>query len=105
MEICTRVDIPATPIYALKDLPEHPQLKATRLLQSSQHPTEGTIRYTRPTTKFAETPSRVWRPAPLLGENSSEVLSEAGFSQTEIDALVAGAIVKQNDKEKQTAKT
>lgn len=103
MEICTRLDIPATPIYALEDLAHHPQLKATGLFQSMQHPTEGTIRYTRPTTKFAETPSRVWRPAPRLGENSSEILGEAGFSQTEIDALIEGTIVKQYDQEKQTA--
>jgi formyl-CoA transferase len=102
MEICTRLDIPATPIYRLEDLPEHPQLKATRLFQSMQHPSEGTIRYTRPTTKFAESPCRVERPPPLLGENSSEILREAGFSETEIDALIAGAIVKQHKTEKQT---
>ena len=103
MEICSRLDIPATPIYRLEDLPEHPQLKATRLLQSMQHPTEGTVRYTRPTTKFVETPSRVRRHAPALGENSVEILREVGFSEVEIHALIAGAIVKQHDKEKQTA--
>ena len=102
MDICARLDIPATPIYRLEDLAEHPQLKATHLFQSMQHPSEGTIRYTRPTTKFAETPSRVAKPAPRLGENSSEILREAGFSQEEIDALIRDEIVKQHGIEKQT---
>src|SRR5215472_11651466 len=91
MEICTRLDIPATPIYRLEDLPEHPQLKATGLFRTMQHPSEGTIRYTRPTTKFGGTPSPVQKHAPLLGENSAEILSEAGFSQAEIDVLIANA--------------
>jgi formyl-CoA transferase len=103
MEICTRLDIPATPIYRLEDLPEHPQLKATGLFRTMQHPSEGTIRYTRPTIKFGETPSRVERPAPALGENSVELLGEAGFSRDEIEKLIAGAIVKQHTVEKQPA--
>jgi formyl-CoA transferase len=102
MEICTRLDIPATPIYRLEDLPEHPQLKATRLMQTMQHPSEGTIRYTRPTTKFAESPASVRLAAPALGQHSVELLREAGFAQSEIDSLIANAIVKQQIQEKQS---
>src|SRR5215472_2876417 len=91
MDICARLDIPATPIYRLDDLPSHPQLMATRPFEAMQHPSEGTIRYTRPTTKFGGTPSPVQKHAPLLGENSAEILSEAGFSQAEIDVLIANA--------------
>jgi crotonobetainyl-CoA:carnitine CoA-transferase CaiB-like acyl-CoA transferase len=102
MAICTRLDIPATPIYRLEDLPEHPQLKATGLFQTMQHPSEGTIRYTRPTTKFGESPASVRLAAPGLGEHSVELLREAGFADFEIDSLIANAIVKQQTKEKQT---
>lgn len=95
MEICTRVDIPATPIYRLEDLPEHPQLKATGLFQLMPHPSEGEVRYLRPTIKFAETPANVTRHAPLLGEHTEEILREADFSPAEITALIEKGIAKQ----------
>ena len=53
MRICTELDIPATPIYGLDELPEHPQLKATKLFQVMEHPSEGKVRYVRPPTKFS----------------------------------------------------
>ena len=94
MEICTRLDIPATPIVHLDDLPQHSQLSATALFQTMEHPSEGTIRFVRPTTKFSDTPASVRRAAPALGEHSSEVLRQAGFSETEVDALAAKSVIK-----------
>src|SRR5262249_9110107 len=55
MSILDALDIPATPIYGLDDLPHHPQLKATGLFQIMDHPSEGAIRYVRPPTKFEAT--------------------------------------------------
>jgi formyl-CoA transferase len=89
MSLCEALDIPATPITALDDLPEHPQLKAVGLFQTMEHPSEGTIQYVRPPTKFADTPASVRRPAPRLGEHSKELLREAGFSETEIAELLS----------------
>jgi formyl-CoA transferase len=95
IEICTRLDIPATPIYALDELPEHPQLKATNLFGWQDHPTEGRVHSVRPTTKFADSPADVRHHAPSLGEHSVEILRESGFSPAEIDALIEQKIVKQ----------
>ena len=84
MEVCERVDIPATPIYALDDLPEHPHLKAVGLFEEAQHPTEGPIRQLRPTTRFSATPTRVYRQAPTVGQHTAEILAEAGYTPEEI---------------------
>ena len=80
MALCERLDIPATPIYALDELPEHPHLKAVGLFEDALHPTEGPIRQLRPTTRFSATPTRVYRQAPTLGQHTEEVLREAGFT-------------------------
>jgi formyl-CoA transferase len=96
MAICTECDIPATPIYTLDDPPNHPQLKSVALFRTMEHPSEGTISYVRPATKFAATPASVRSPAPRLGEHTREVLREAGFADDEIEALVAGKIAIQN---------
>ena len=96
MATCASLDIPATPIYALDDLPEHPHLKAVGLFQSAQHPSEGRIRYVSPPTKFAATPAKVRFAAPLLGQHTREIMCEAGYGDQEIASLETRHIVSQS---------
>ena len=95
MRVCTELDIPATPIYCLDDLPDHPHLKAVGLFHAAEHPTEGPIRYVNPPTKFAGTPATVRLPAPLHGQHTGEILAEAGYSNTEIATFAAKRVVVQ----------
>ncbi|MDB5873312.1 MAG: Formyl-CoA transferase [Ramlibacter sp.] len=96
MEMCERLDIPATPIYGIEQLPEHPHLKAVGLFQMADHPTEGRIRYVRPPTIFSSTPAAVRCQAPLLGQDTVAVLGQAGFSSEEISRLLAQGVAKQS---------
>jgi formyl-CoA transferase len=93
MAICVAQDIPATPIYALDKLTEHPQLAAVGLFSTVEHPSEGAIRMVRPATKFAQTPAAVRTLAPRLGEHSEDILREAGYGAGEIAALIEHKIV------------
>ena len=104
MQICSDLDIPATPIYSLDELPEHPQLKATKLFQTMEHPSEGTIRYVRPPTKFSDSPASVRTLAPLLGQHSCELLREAGFGENEIALLLNSKTVAQRASEETSQK-
>jgi formyl-CoA transferase len=93
IEVCTRLDIPATPIYALEDVPSHPQLQAVNLFPTMEHPSEGTLRYVRPTLKFAASPAGTPSPAPLLGQHSRTILTEAGIGAGEIARLIETGVV------------
>src|SRR5471030_2502768 len=74
MRICAELDIPATPIYSLDELPSHPHLKAVGLFQAAVHPSEGPMQYVAPPTKFAGTPAAIRLPAPLHGQHTEEIL-------------------------------
>ena len=104
LELCAGLDMPATPITRMEDLPEHPQLKAVGLFQTAEHPSEGTIRYVRPTTLFRQTPASVRSLAPHIGQHTREILQEAGFSNERTDALIQAGVLKQADlmKDKET---
>jgi len=87
LALCEELDIPATRLYALDQLPDHPHLQAVGLFQETNHPTEGAIRELRPTTRFFRTPTSIWRPAPVLGQHTREVLLEAGLKEEEVSRL------------------
>ena len=93
MGICDELDLPATPVYALDELPDHPHIKAVGLFQDMAHPSEGAVRYVRPAVRFAASPASVRLPAPLLGQDTAAVLSGLGYSSTEIAALEAAGVV------------
>jgi len=83
-----QADIPVMPLNSIESLLEDPHLKATGFLQTVDHPSEGRIRSTAVPSTWSRTQPQVTRLAPRLGEHSVEVLREAGFSATEIAALV-----------------
>lgn len=79
MQLFESLDIPATPIYGLDALVDHPHLRAVGLFQATQHPTEGPLREVRPAARFSATPLSLRRHAPALGEHTDEVLQEIGM--------------------------
>jgi crotonobetainyl-CoA:carnitine CoA-transferase CaiB-like acyl-CoA transferase len=93
LALCERLDIPATRIYSINELPDHPHLKAVGLFESVDHPSEGPIRSVRPSTLFERSPAQISIHAPLLGQHTDEMMREAGFDDEAIDRLEAQGII------------
>jgi benzylsuccinate CoA-transferase BbsE subunit len=71
-----------------EDLGKNPQLSARGWYQEIEHPELGaTLRYPGPPYRLTETPWRISRRPPLPGEHTAEVLTAAGYSDRELDAL------------------
>jgi len=72
---------------------DDPQLAASGLFASVEHPSEGRVRSMRPPPVYSRTSAQPQRLEPRVGEHSREVLMQAGYSDAEIDSLVgAGAL-------------
>jgi crotonobetainyl-CoA:carnitine CoA-transferase CaiB-like acyl-CoA transferase len=83
------------PVSTTKDLAENAQLKDRDFYVEVEHPELGeTITYAGAPYKITETPWRIWRRAPLIGEHNQEIYEEElGFSKDEMRLLKkSGAI-------------
>ena len=81
--------MPYTIVNTLEYLAEDPHLKAVGFWKSIDHPTEGKLRWPSFPVNYSDSPAEVRRPAPRLGEHSTEILHEAGYSDAEIAAMLA----------------
>jgi crotonobetainyl-CoA:carnitine CoA-transferase CaiB-like acyl-CoA transferase len=89
------LDIPVFPMNTFESLLSDPHLAEIGFFEESEHPSEGRIRTMACPSEWSQTPASIRRHAPRLGEHSREVLAEAGYSSTGIDALIAAGITRQ----------
>ena len=89
------VGVPAGPVKTIEQMLADPQVHARDMVVDLTHPRAGETQAIGCPIKFSVTPSRVTRPAPMLGQHTSEVLGEFGFGADEIRELIAaGAAVQ-----------
>ncbi|MFG3132536.1 CaiB/BaiF CoA transferase family protein [Streptomyces tendae] len=85
----------AGPVYGYADLVQDPQIRHNGTFVTYDHPTEGTVTVPGFPYRFSATPPRIDRGAPLVGEHTREVLTEAGLAEREIEELFAtGAVAE-----------
>jgi formyl-CoA transferase len=79
LELFDANSIPCGPINDYSQVFEDPQVIARELVVNVEHPTLGAIRALGSPIKLSATPPDVRRRAPLLGEHTEEVLSQAAI--------------------------
>lgn len=71
--------VPAGPIHDFAQVFADSHTHARRMIEDVVHPVAGTVHTLGFPLKMSETPLRVRRPPPLLGEHSEEILRELGM--------------------------
>ncbi|MDE1172192.1 MAG: CoA transferase [Parvibaculaceae bacterium] len=89
LDLLMPLNIPVVKMNRLDDLQDDPHLKAVGFFQRYDHPDAGPYFQMRPPVRYSQTPANVRRHPPKLGQNTREVLAEAGLSEAEIDVIEA----------------
>jgi len=87
--------VPCAAVRSVEDMFDHPQVAAEKLIEDYEHPKAGRFRGFREPVRFGGEPAPSVRSAPVFGQHARELLAEAGYADSEVEALVAsGAVVR-----------
>jgi crotonobetainyl-CoA:carnitine CoA-transferase CaiB-like acyl-CoA transferase len=93
IEELTSHGVPCSPVNELEDALIDPQAVHNRAVVELEHPVTGRYQVVNNPIRMSATPPVLSRPAPDAGQHTAEVLREAGYSDAEVDALVAAGAV------------
>jgi len=80
--------VPAGPVMDVREMQADPHTLARDMVVEVPHATLGSHQTLGLPIKLSETPGSVEEGAPVYGQHSREVLAEAGFEASEIEALI-----------------
>jgi len=89
-----REGVPIVPIYDVAGFVNSPQTTARELFVEIDHPVVGKVTYPGPPYKWTETPCKIRRPAPCLGEHNEKVYcQDMGLSKDDLSALRRAGVI------------
>jgi crotonobetainyl-CoA:carnitine CoA-transferase CaiB-like acyl-CoA transferase len=92
-ETFARHEVGFSPIYDIADVFDDPQIQAREAIVRVPDSELGSVRMQGVVPRFSETPGRVQRAGPTIGEHNDEVYGGLGLSAAEIAALRARKVI------------
>jgi crotonobetainyl-CoA:carnitine CoA-transferase CaiB-like acyl-CoA transferase len=85
--------VPAGPVYDVLQMHADPQVQARDMVVEVEHARLGPVKTLGLPVKFSDTPGKVRAGAPVYGQHTHEVLRDHGFSDADLEALLAEGAV------------
>jgi len=98
VELFDKLDVPAARYNTIDELMTDPHLKDVGFFREEHHPTEGKLRRTKPANTFSGGMRQHQGHAPLIGEQTREILAEVGYGAAEIEKMLAAGTVQESQK-------
>jgi len=94
LKLCLERRIPCVPVRTIDEVAEDPHLQERGFFQEIDHPQAGDLKYPGAPYRFSDTPWRLIRPAPTLGQHNADILcGELGYPQGELVRLRRAGII------------
>ncbi len=93
LEILDSAGVPCAPVLKRHEMIHHPQVEASGIVVETEHPHVGRLRQARNAARFDAMPTEIRLGAPHHGEHTRAIMSELGFSNAEIDGLIADGVI------------
>jgi crotonobetainyl-CoA:carnitine CoA-transferase CaiB-like acyl-CoA transferase len=88
LDIMLGLDLWVSEVNDQHDVAEDPQVKFNQTFVEIEHPKAGTLTVTNIPFTMSETPGKITRASPLIGEHGLEILRELGYSEPDIQKLI-----------------
>jgi crotonobetainyl-CoA:carnitine CoA-transferase CaiB-like acyl-CoA transferase len=92
LDILEKADVPAGRVHTIESLTADEHLDEVGFFRTVEHPVEGEIIDLAFPNRFSAGGREDFKPAPLMGGDSVEILREIGYSTGEIDQLVKSRV-------------
>ncbi|HEY6368402.1 MAG TPA: CaiB/BaiF CoA-transferase family protein [Candidatus Binatia bacterium] len=86
-------NIPNAPINSIQEVFDDPQVKHMGIPKQIDHPKMGQSNLIGSPINLSDTPPQFFRPAPLLGEHTEEILARLGYGKEGIKELRASGVI------------
>lgn len=93
LEIMERAGVTVGPVYEVDQLMEDPHVKERQVLVEMPDADAGTVVMHNVSPRLSQSPGAFRLPAPAVGEHSLAVLREGGFTEDEIQSMLAQGVV------------
>lgn len=85
--------IPNAPINTIQEVFDNPQIKHLGIPKQIEHPKMGVSNLVGSPINMSGTPPKFFRAAPLLGENTEEILAKLGYDRNAVKDLKASGVI------------
>jgi crotonobetainyl-CoA:carnitine CoA-transferase CaiB-like acyl-CoA transferase len=94
VEALTAAGVPCGLLQTYDQVFHDPHLEARRFFPDAPHSKLGPVKQVGSPMRLSDTPARMVRAGPLLGEHSAQVLAEVGYSQEEIRRFASDGVIR-----------
>ena len=93
LDIMLALDLWVARVNHQKDVENDPQVIHNNTFVEIVHPKAGKVKVTNIPFTMSETPGKISRPSPMIGEHGREILAELGYTKEEIESLIADSVI------------
>ena len=94
MRVFHAAEVTASPVYDIDQFLDDPHVQARGVVVEAPDEEIGSVLMHGVIPRLSETPGRLRRPAPRLGEHSAEILRAIGYDAAQIAALEQAGVVR-----------